>query len=94
MVRGAVAAVFAALVMYVWGFWNAYTPDVGEACDAHHQPWDWAGYRQTLFPISHTCNARFDLVPSYVNPSIYALLALAVVLAVLAVVKKNHRGKP
>lgn len=93
MVRGAVAAVFAAFVMYVWGFLKMFSPDVGEACAARGQSWDRYEYHTSLFPLSHTCNAEFDLVPSFVNPSIYVLLGLAVVLAALAVVKRLRRGK-
>jgi hypothetical protein len=93
VVRGAVAAVFTALVTYVWGFSKILSPDVGEACAARGQTWDAWEYRSSLFPLSRTCNARFDLVPPYVNPSIHALLALAVVFTALAVLTRLRRGR-
>lgn len=83
----------AALVMYVWGFSRIFSLDVGEVCAAHGESWDWREYHTSLFPLSKTCNARFDLVPSFVNPTIYILLAVAVVLAAIAVVKRLRRGK-
>ncbi|WP_439662373.1 hypothetical protein ACSHWB_13480 [Lentzea sp. HUAS TT2] len=93
MLRGAVAAVFAAVVMYVWGFSKILSPDVGEACAARGETWDAWEYHASLFPLSRTCNARFDLAPPYVNPTIWALLALAVVLTVLAALTRLRRGK-
>lgn len=93
MVRGAVAAVFAAFVMYVWGFSQLFSLDVGELCAAHGESWDWREYHSSWIPLSRTCNARFDLVPSFVNPTIYILLAVAVVLTALAVVKRLRWGK-
>lgn len=93
MVRGTFAALGAALVMYVWGFGQIYSPDVGELCAAHGESWDWREYHSSWIPLSRTCNARFDLVPSFVNPTICILLAVAVVLAVLAVVKRLRWGK-
>jgi len=93
VVRGAVAAVFAAFVTYGWGFSKMLSPDVGEACAARGQTWDAREYRSSLFPLSRTCNARFDLVPPYVNPSICALLALAVVLTAIVVLKRLRWGK-
>ncbi|PWI11859.1 hypothetical protein DIZ27_03850 [Streptomyces sp. NWU339] len=66
--------------------------DVGETCAyAHHQTYDGA-YRAAhpegfdeLFPLSNKCNAHYDLVPAWVNPTIancaaFVLLATAVLL--------------
>ncbi|MFE9924727.1 hypothetical protein ACFYQA_25020 [Streptomyces sp. NPDC005774] len=66
--------------------------DVGEACEyAHHQTYD-STYRAAhieefngLFPLSNKCNAHYDLVPAWVNPTIvncaaFVLLATGVLL--------------
>ncbi|GAB2443177.1 hypothetical protein [Streptomyces incanus] len=66
--------------------------DVGETCAyAHHQMYD-SAYRavhlaesQRLFPLHNKCNAEYDLVPAWVNPTVvncaaFVLLATAVLL--------------
>ncbi|MFF3893714.1 hypothetical protein ACFYY3_11105 [Streptomyces sp. NPDC001812] len=66
--------------------------DVGETCaHAHHQTYD-SAYLEAhpeafseLFPLSNKCNAHYDLVPAWVNPTIancaaFVLLATAVLL--------------
>ncbi|MFD6325247.1 hypothetical protein ACFWOL_20775 [Streptomyces sp. NPDC058442] len=66
--------------------------DVGETCGyTHHQTYD-SAYLEAhpeafneLFPLSNKCNAHYDLVPAWVNPTIancaaFVLLATAVLL--------------
>lgn len=88
-------SLFGATVMYVWGFLNGLAvPDIEEVCNRHHQPWVYdPNHRESLFPISTPCNPDYDLVPFYVNPLVFALLASAVVFTVIAVVKRVRREK-
>ncbi|MCX2928524.1 hypothetical protein [Streptomyces sp. NEAU-W12] len=66
--------------------------DIGETCAyTHHQTYDGA-YRSArseefrrLFPLHNKCNAEYDLVPGWVNPTVvncaaFVLLATAVLL--------------
>lgn len=80
-----VYAPLAALLMYLWGAAHLYTPDFTEFCVMNHQGRD-PGYGQvTYFPLSLKCNAYSDVVPPYVNPTVFALLAATVLSAVLAI---------
>ncbi|MEF9906182.1 hypothetical protein [Streptomyces sp. P9-A2] len=66
--------------------------DVGETCAyVHHQTYDSAYLAEpgeefnALFPLSNKCNAHYDLVPAWVNPTVlncaaFVLLATAVLL--------------
>lgn len=64
--------------------------DARKTCQfVHHEYYDRA-YRDAhavefdrLFPLHNKCNAHFDLVPAWVNPSI--MLCAALVLAAVAV---------
>ncbi|ANW20776.1 hypothetical protein [Streptomyces clavuligerus] len=64
--------------------------DVAETCVLnHHQAYD-SAYRSAhsedfdrLFPLSNKCNASYDLVPAWVNPTVAACFAIAV-LSVIA----------
>jgi hypothetical protein len=84
-----------AAVIYVWGFLSVFgTFDIEEVCHRHNQPWVYdPNHRESLFPISNPCNPDYDLVPFYVNPLVFALLASAVVFTVIAVVKRVRREK-
>lgn len=76
----------AAVVMYAWGLLHTFTMDLDETCELDHgQTTDPTAYPgESLFPLSRPCNASYDLVPSYVNPTIFALLAAGTALAALA----------
>jgi hypothetical protein len=82
-----------AAVMYMWGFLSSLSVlDIEETCRRHNQPWVFdPGHRESLFPLSNPCNPSFDLVPPYVNPIVFGLLALTVVFTVIAVVQKSRR---
>jgi hypothetical protein len=88
-------SLFGAAVMYVWGFLNGLAvPDIEEVCNRHNQPWVFEpDHRESMFPLSTPCNSSYDLVPFYVNPVVFALLASAVVFTVIAVVKRVRREK-
>ncbi len=79
-----------AAVVYVWGFLNMLAvPDIEEVCGVHDQHWEYdPGRRESLLPLSNPCNASYDLVPSYVNPLFFTLLALSAVFTVIAVARK------
>jgi len=84
-----------AAAMYVWGFLNSLAVlDIEEVCGRHNQRWEFdPDHRASLFPISNPCNASYDLVPPYVNPVFFALLALSIVFTVIAVVQRVRRRK-
>lgn len=66
--------------------------DTEEACQYwHHQPYD-ETYRRAhlddwsrLFPLSNKCNAGYDLVPVWVNPTV-AVFSLTFVAALAGLV--------
>jgi len=50
----------------------------------HPQPWSW-------FPLSHKCNADFDMVSAWVNPLVVISLVVAVLAAAaLRVLRRRH----
>ncbi|WP_112226455.1 hypothetical protein [Lentzea atacamensis] len=60
----------------------------------YNQPWEFdPDHRESLFPLSNPCNPSYDLVPPYVNPMFFALLASTVVFTVIAVVQRVRREK-
>ncbi|MCP9956614.1 hypothetical protein [Streptomyces sudanensis] len=82
-------ALFAGLMTWIWGKFRGGL-DARKTCQfVHHEYYDRA-YRDAhavefdrLFPLHNKCNAHFDLVPAWVNPSI--MLCAALVLAAVAV---------
>ncbi|WP_139190502.1 hypothetical protein [Actinokineospora iranica] len=75
-----------AAVMYAWGLWHTFALDVEEHCTiVRERDYDEQHGGLTFVPISRKCNAEYDLVPPYVNPIVFALLALAVVSVAIAV---------
>ena len=93
--RSASWCLLGAAVMYVWGFLNMLAvPDIEEVCGKYDQRWEFdPGHRESLLPLSNPCNPSYDLVPSYVNPAFFALLALSAVFTVIAVVQRVRREK-
>lgn len=91
--ESAAYCLIAAVVMYAWGLMNTFTMDLDETCElSHGQTTDATAYTdESLFPLSQPCNASFDLVPSYVNPTIFVLLAASLVLAALAIYRYRPR---
>ncbi|PRY41405.1 hypothetical protein [Umezawaea tangerina] len=88
-------SLFGAVAMYVWGFFNSLAvPDIEDTCRGRGQPWVPTAYNESsLFPLSNPCNPNYDLVPPYVNPLFFALLALSVVFTVVVIVQRANRGK-
>jgi hypothetical protein len=84
-------ALFAGLVTWILGVFRGGL-DVRKTCQfVHHEYYDRA-YRdahaaefQKFFPLHNKCNAHFDLVPAWVNPSITvcAVIAMAAVAVLL-----------
>lgn len=70
-------------VAWLCGILFAGSLDIAESCTyQHHQSYD-AAYREAhpdryLFPVSARCNAGYDLVPSWVNPTMAALFLVFV----------------
>ncbi|MFD5829339.1 hypothetical protein [Lentzea sp. NPDC060358] len=81
--------------MYGWGaFLVLGVHDIEEVCGARGQFWEFdPGHRPSLFPPSYPCNASYDLVPPYLNPILFALLASVVVFTVIAVVRRVRGEK-
>ncbi|GAA3182922.1 MULTISPECIES: hypothetical protein [Streptomyces] len=70
-------AVRGATAMFAW--------DIEETCRLQYgQDWSPQSSHESVIPMSRTCNAHYDLVPSYVNPAIAACAAGAVASAVVA----------
>lgn len=76
---------FAGLVSWVWGIFSPGL-DVEEECVLrHHQTFDdayWDSHfreAQRFFPLHARCNAHYDLVPAWVNPTVVccAVVSLA-----------------
>lgn len=71
-----------------------------QACNVwHQQPYD-AAFREAhhlelfrLFPLTNPCNAYFDLVPIWVNPSLVVLTVL-VLLSVAGLIWTAHNRTP
>ncbi|SDM96297.1 hypothetical protein SAMN04487981_10389 [Streptomyces sp. cf386] len=86
--RALSVSLFAGTAAWLFGAFSGGL-DVEESCRlTHHQPYD-AAYRsahtedfQRLFPLSNKCNASYDLVPSWVNPTVAACFVVAVLCVV------------
>jgi hypothetical protein len=70
-------------VIYLFGAWSGGL-DVGEACAADGEIYD-GDYRAAnigefnqWFPLENKCNAGYDLVPGWVNPTLVVLAVLIV----------------
>jgi hypothetical protein len=65
----------------------------------HHQPFDaayWEAHRDDryrLFPLSNKCNANYDLVPAWVNPTIvvFSLLFVISVVGLCWMIALRHK---
>lgn len=85
-------SLFAGLSVWTWGVFRTGL-DVRETCQfVHHVHYDRA-YRdahaaefQRFFPLHNRCNAHFDLVPAWVNPSL-AVCAVISIVAIAVLVK-------
>lgn len=85
-VRTAVLALLGAGILVVIGTYHRFAWDIYELCQVKGQRYDPAtASAGTVFPISQRCNADYDLVPGWINPSLVVLLVLAVIMAIVAV---------
>ncbi|CAL9567841.1 hypothetical protein SUDANB176_04777 [Streptomyces sp. enrichment culture] len=74
---------FALFVVWLWGAWSGGL-DVAETCRLlHGQPFD-PDYRGEhldeplrVFPLHNKCNASYDLVPAWINPTLVCLAVTA-----------------
>lgn len=84
-----------AVVVYVWGaFLVLGVYDIEETCGMHNQYWEFdPNHRASLFPPSSPCNPSYNVVPPYLNPAFFALLALSIVFTVITVVQRVRRRK-
>lgn len=100
--RLAVLAGSATLLMYGFGAIVGSAFDTAETCEQtfgqrYDEAYRGAHWREPgqWFPLHNKCNAEYDLVPSYVNPSVVVLAAVAVgsvgVASVLAVRRRARR---
>lgn len=79
-------ALLGAVLVYLIGTYHRFVWDIDYVCSqVHGQSFDPAtSSGDAFFPISQRCNADYDLVPAFVNPTIVALTALAIVAAIVA----------
>jgi hypothetical protein len=94
------ASFFLMVLAWLWGL--AAGPalqSLEEKCSIrHHQPYDDAYYQahrddyHRLFPLSSKCNADYDLVPAWVNPTIAVFLLLLAVSIAGLVWTSAHRS--
>lgn len=89
-VRLALITAFCTLLMYGYGLFSGAAYDIGETCARLGQHYD-SDFRaehwrepSRWFPLHNRCNADYDLVPAYVNPSLVILAALTLGCAVMA----------
>ncbi|MET9290961.1 hypothetical protein [Streptomyces sp. NPDC003077] len=83
-------ALFAGLASWTWGAFRGGL-DVRKTClFVHHERYDQAYWNshfeefQKLFPLHIKCNADFDLVPAWVNPTVVGCAVIAAIaIAVL-----------
>ena len=83
-----------AVVVYGWGaFLVLGVHDIEETCGMYNQYWEFdPAHRPSMFPLSYPCNPSYNLIPSYVNPVFFVLLALSVGFTVVVVVQRVRRG--
>lgn len=86
MVWTAVLAPLGAGGVYLVGLAHAFVWDIQETCQlGRGERYDpSAATGGTFFPLSQRCNADYDLVPGFINPTVVGLLVLAIVAAILA----------
>ncbi|MFE4831609.1 hypothetical protein [Streptomyces sp. NPDC056672] len=81
---------------YGYGVSRMFSLDRQELCTVIlHQEFDpeYAYPEERFFPLTRKCNASYDMVPSFVNPSIVLLLAGTLLCASLAVAAAVRRRR-
>lgn len=89
----AVAAALVSSGVFMYGV--SHSPyDFGETCRSYGERFDDSrGFdHEDLFPVAVRCNESFDLVPSWVNPVLVALLIVLAVSIVVVIVCELRRG--
>ncbi|MGW7261757.1 hypothetical protein [Streptomyces sp. NPDC054834] len=84
------------MLMYGYGASRMFSLDKQEECTVVlHQPYDskYALAKEQFFPLTQKCNASYDMVPFFVNPSVVLLVgvtSLCTVAAVAATVRSRR----
>ncbi len=88
--RAALWSLLGAAVVYAWGAFIVFGVfDIEEMCRNHDQHWEFDPvHRPSLFPPSHPCHASYDLVPPYLTPVLFGLLASSAAFTAIAVVRR------
>ncbi|WJK38138.1 hypothetical protein O7608_16595 [Solwaraspora sp. WMMA2056] len=79
------ASFFLTVLVWLRGFVSGGLNGEDTCRFVHHQPFDaayWEAHRDDrfrVFPLSNKCNADYDLVPVWVNPTIVVLSVLFVI---------------
>ncbi|WP_157867863.1 hypothetical protein [Streptomyces prasinus] len=80
-------SLFAGFTSWVWGA-SRESLDIRETCRlTHHEHYDeayWESHAedfQRVFPLHNKCNAHYDLVPAWVNPTIVLCAVVSLVAA-------------
>jgi hypothetical protein len=80
-------ALFTGLTTWTWALFSTGL-DESDTCQfVHHEYYDsayadaHAAESQKLFPLHNRCNAHFDMVPAWVNPSLVVCAVITMVAA-------------
>ncbi|MEV7681109.1 hypothetical protein AB0O64_21545 [Streptomyces sp. NPDC088341] len=89
-------SLLAVTLTYGYGVSRMFSLDRREECTVVlHQEFDpeYAYVEERFFPLTRKCNASYDMVPSFVNPSIVLLLAGTLLCAGAAVASAVRRRR-
>ncbi|GII52489.1 hypothetical protein Pth03_08780 [Planotetraspora thailandica] len=101
--RSGVLAGAGTLLFYGYGLLTTLAYDIGETCtqlrgQTYDDAYRAAHWREPSqwFPLHNRCNADYDLVPAYVNPTLVVLAAVTlgcVIPAVILAVRRSAAGR-
>lgn len=84
------------VLMYGYGASHMFSLDKEEECTVIlHQRYDakYAHAEEQFFPLTQKCNASYDMVPFFVNPSVVLLLGVTLACAGAAVTATVRRRR-
>ncbi|MFF7900729.1 hypothetical protein ACFZCV_18330 [Streptomyces sp. NPDC007920] len=86
----------AMMLVYGYGASRMFSLDMRKECTYFlHQDYDpkYASAGEQFFPLSKKCNASYNMVPSFVNPSVVLFLGVTSLCAGAAVVAAVRRRR-
>ncbi|MEU6244566.1 hypothetical protein [Streptomyces sp. NPDC047024] len=80
-------------------FWFVIPADFAKGCGSEAVRWprnaDW--FEQKVFPLTATCHwnggRTYDFVPAFVNPVVYACIAITLICAVMVIRDRHSNGR-